>query len=286
MQTRVLEALMWIVSKHSNRDSENFPVHITSDNIFDIRNRSPRRIRRLLDITLYKYCAIIELVVIQIKNVWAQPSTEIRDSLGSDAWVFWGNPQKLGKFKLHANAVQLPKIRCLNSRSLFTYPSYRVLMPDGLSNSDGDLLVRRLLRPRLPHDLHDYIIEGLCKADDGVHVFVVKTGGGKTGLFYGYILLLHALKDLGSSCPPLKRKFPLNPVIIVVYPTKGLEERLVMCRLGLKAPSRPKPALESPAEPRPSLRLERAWGSGFRFWKPRPRAWALKLSRSEGCPSK
>ena len=42
-------------------------------------------------------------------------------------------------------------------------------MPDGLSNSDGHLLVRRLLRPRLPHDLHDYIIEGLCKAVDGVH---------------------------------------------------------------------------------------------------------------------
>ena len=104
-------------------------------------------------------------------------------------------------------------------------------MPDGLSNSDGHLLVRRLLRPRLPHDLHDYIIEGLCKAVDGVHVLlVVKTGGGKTGLFYGYILLLHALIDLGSSCPPLKRKFPQNPVIIVVYPTKGLEEEMVSFR--------------------------------------------------------
>ena len=40
-----------------------------------------------------------------------------------------------------------------------------------------------------------------------------------------------------------------------------------MCRLGLEAPSRPKPALESPAEPRPSARLERAWGSGFGFLK-------------------
>ena len=105
-------------------------------------------------------------------------------------------------------------------------------MPDpfesGLSNNDGHQLVRRLLRPRLPHDLHDYIIEGLCKAVDGVHVLLVlKTGGGKTGLFYGYILLLHALKNLGSSCPPLKRKFAPNPVIIVVYPTKGLEEEMV-----------------------------------------------------------
>ena len=30
-------------------DSENFPVRITIDNIFDIRNSSPRRTRRLLD---------------------------------------------------------------------------------------------------------------------------------------------------------------------------------------------------------------------------------------------
>ena len=32
-----------------DRDSENFPVRITIDNIFDIRNSSPRRTRRLLD---------------------------------------------------------------------------------------------------------------------------------------------------------------------------------------------------------------------------------------------
>ena len=105
-------------------------------------------------------------------------------------------------------------------------------MPDpfesGLSNNDGHQLIRRLLRPRLPHDLRNYIIEGLCKVVDGVHVLLVlKTGGGKMGLFYGYILLLHALKNLGSLCPPLKWKFSPNPVIIVVYPTKGLEEEMV-----------------------------------------------------------
>ena len=34
----------------------------------------------------------------------------------------------------------------------------------GLSNNDGHTLAHQFLRPRLPHDLHDYIIEGLCKA--------------------------------------------------------------------------------------------------------------------------
>jgi len=45
---------------------------------------------------------------------------------------------------------------------------------------------------------------------------------------------------------------------------------LVMCRLGLKALSRPKPALESRAEPEPCGRLEAAYGSGLNFVKPEP----------------
>ena len=66
------------------------------------------------------------------------------------------NPQKLGNFKLQPDAE---------------YQTVSILYT---------------LRPRLPHDLHDYIIEGLCKAVDGVHVLlVVKTGGGKMGLSYG-----------------------------------------------------------------------------------------------------
>ena len=98
----------------------------------------------------------------------------------------------------------------------------------GLSNSEGHALARQLLRSRLPHDLHDYILEAICKAVDGIHVLlVVKTGGGKTGLFYGYALLLQALRELETPCPLLKRTFPSDPVLIAVYPTKGLEEEMV-----------------------------------------------------------
>ena len=86
-------------------------------------------------------------------------------------------------------------------------------MPDsapGLA-APKDMLARQLLCPHLPHDLYDYIIEGICKAVDGIHVLpVVRTGGGKTGLFHGYILLLHALRELESPCPLLKRQFPTN----------------------------------------------------------------------------
>jgi hypothetical protein len=98
----------------------------------------------------------------------------------------------------------------------------------GLDNPEGHVLARRLLRPCLPHDLHDYILEGLCKAVDGIHtLLIVRTGGRKTGIFYGYIMLLRALRELESPCSLLKREIPQNPVLVVVYPTKGLEEEMV-----------------------------------------------------------
>ena len=51
--------------------------------------------------------------------------------------------------------------------------------------------------------MHDCVLEGLCKAVDVIHVFlVVRIGGGKTGIFYGYVLLLRALKELVSVPSP------------------------------------------------------------------------------------
>jgi hypothetical protein len=47
---------------------------------------------------------------------------------------------------------------------------------------------------------------------------------------------------------------------------------LVMCRLGLEALSRPKPALESRAKPKPWWQLMGAYGLGFTFSKPEPGA--------------
>ena len=98
----------------------------------------------------------------------------------------------------------------------------------GLSNPEGLQLARELIRPQLPHDIHDYVLEGVCKAVDGIHVLAVApTGSGKTGYFYGYILLLKALEKLSPPCALLKRKFPRNPAMVIVFPTKGLEEEMV-----------------------------------------------------------
>ena len=99
---------------------------------------------------------------------------------------------------------------------------------DGLSSPDGLRLARQLLRPQLPHDTHDYALEGICKALDGIHVLAVtRTGGGKTSYFFGYMLLLKALQQLRPVCPLLKRRYPDNPAMVIIFPTKGLEEEMV-----------------------------------------------------------
>ena len=98
----------------------------------------------------------------------------------------------------------------------------------GLSTSEGLRLARQLLRPQLPHDIHDYILEGVCKAINGLHVLsVLPTGAGKTGYFYGFILLLRALRQLSPPCSLLKKTYPAKPVLVAVFPTKGLEEEMV-----------------------------------------------------------
>ncbi|KAF9029173.1 hypothetical protein BDP27DRAFT_1277889, partial [Rhodocollybia butyracea] len=98
----------------------------------------------------------------------------------------------------------------------------------GFSTPDNIARVRQLIRPRFAHDIHDYALYGICKAMDGFHVVsVVKTGGGKTTYFAGFMALLQELDKLPDShdlkrC--LNRRIPRNAVTIIVFPTKGLEE--------------------------------------------------------------
>jgi hypothetical protein len=52
------------------------------------------------------------------------------------------------------------------------------------------------------------------------------TSGGTTS-YYGYILLLKALQQVNPPSPFLKRTYPANPAMVIVFPTKGLQEEMV-----------------------------------------------------------
>ena len=70
--------------------------------------------------------------------------------------------------------------------------------------------------------------------------------------------------------------------VVILSPISSecwIKSHLVICRPGLWAGSRLKPAVQSRAEPEPSRRLTAAYGSGFEFGKPfaqaQAQAWVL-----------
>ncbi|THU90430.1 hypothetical protein K435DRAFT_676086, partial [Dendrothele bispora CBS 962.96] len=61
-------------------------------------------------------------------------------------------------------------------------------------------LIRQLIRRSLPRDIHDYALDGVCHALDGIHVLdVVKTGGSKTTYISGYVIALQELAKLPET---------------------------------------------------------------------------------------
>jgi hypothetical protein len=137
-----------------------------------------------------------------------------------------------GKRNLQNFQTPTPRELCrcfVYSESNCLFPT--LLMTDGdtflFDTPSGHVFACELLKTRTPKPVHDYIIEGVCKVLDGIHLLsVVKTGGGKSSYWSSYIHILHALSALPSP-PKLKRRLPENPLAVVVYPTKGLEEEQV-----------------------------------------------------------
>ena len=98
------------------------------------------------------------------------------------------------------------------------------------STPEGHNLARRVLRPQLPYDPHDAQLEGICKAIDGVDIMVLTpTGFRKTGYFTMYVLLMLSLVANPKLIQPSMKKVPPNPVMVIVFPTNGVEEEMV-CR--------------------------------------------------------
>ena len=100
-------------------------------------------------------------------------------------------------------------------------PDYHFSTPDGLC------LTRKVLQPLLPYDPHDDQLEGICKMIDGINLMALtRTGSGKTGYFTMYMLFLLALSKDPRIVAPAKKSVPRNPVMVLVFPTNGVEEEM------------------------------------------------------------
>src|SRR5882762_5532453 len=73
---------------------------------------------------------------------------------------------------------------------------------------------------------HDVQIEGFCKILDNIDLLaVLATGLGKTAFVSMFILIVLAIKKNSSLC--LTVKFPDNPCMLFICPTKYLEHQMV-----------------------------------------------------------
>ena len=93
----------------------------------------------------------------------------------------------------------------------------------------GRLLVQKILSQcePVPIEPHDYQCEGICRSLDGDDVIAtMATGAGKTGLLSFLMLVIRAI----SRDPSLALQnctFPKDPCMLVICPTKALEEDMV-----------------------------------------------------------
>lgn len=96
------------------------------------------------------------------------------------------------------------------------------------STPAGHSLIKKILSEHDPLIIpHDYQTEGICKALDGTDLIAtMATGAGKTGLFSFLMLVVNALSQ-DPSLAPGAAKFPKNPCMLSISPTKALEEDMV-----------------------------------------------------------
>lgn len=154
----------------------------------------PRRVAQVL-ISYHLYNAIINFI-----NYSHLRMTRIPDSLAPTDTI--STPDSSG------NSTQAPTATCYDS-------------------PEGRALVRKILIEALPYEPHDYIVDGICPVLDGRDLLATAaTGGGKTGFFVATMLVMHAI----SRDPTLAlggKTFPKNPIMILICPTKALQEDMV-----------------------------------------------------------
>ncbi|KAF9247257.1 P-loop containing nucleoside triphosphate hydrolase protein [Melanogaster broomeanus] len=91
------------------------------------------------------------------------------------------------------------------------------------ASKDGRELCRRILDKLMPYDTHEYQLDAITHLLDQKDVlFVTATGTGKTDTF---IRLMHVVRMLSEnpSMHDEAARFPRDPVMLIVCPTKALE---------------------------------------------------------------
>jgi ATP-dependent helicase YprA (DUF1998 family) len=105
-----------------------------------------------------------------------------------------------------------------------TSPSHTVY-----TTAPGRVLVHQILSQCEPISIepHDYQCEGICRSLDGDDVIAtMATGAGKTGLLSFLMLVVRAISR-DPSLALQNRTFPKDPCMLVICPTKALEEDMV-----------------------------------------------------------
>ena len=73
---------------------------------------------------------------------------------------------------------------------------------------------------------HDYQCEGICWALDGDDIATMATGAGKTGLL-SFLMLVVCAISRDPSLALQNRTFSKDPCMLIICPTKALEEDMV-----------------------------------------------------------
>jgi len=98
------------------------------------------------------------------------------------------------------------------------------------ASEEGQNICRHLLLDLMPSDTHDFQLESIGRLLDGEDLLlVVATGSGKTDMF---IRLMHVVQWIATHPHTFGAVgFPRDPAMVVVCPTKALEDEMVSAML-------------------------------------------------------
>ena len=106
------------------------------------------------------------------------------------------------------------------------------------SSDAREKLVREVLQDLWLHTPRDHQIEAVGRLLDGVDVLtILPTGAGKTAILTMFMVILDQMELNPGHFPSHFRRFPEEPIIVVVCPTNCLEEQVRIYAFGNEFPN-------------------------------------------------